>query len=176
MIETLETLIVPFYYFNANNERVYWLFLMSALTISIIVFVFSKSNKSNLSLFKYLIPVKVLCHRSAINDYLFFYVNVLFQGTFIVIYFSSLSLIVSGSVLTWLNDLDPFFQADLMDVSIFNSIFLTVFFAVIADLAIYTGHYLQHKIPWLWEFHKDHHSAEVLMPITVYRMHPVDNI
>jgi sterol desaturase/sphingolipid hydroxylase (fatty acid hydroxylase superfamily) len=33
-----------------------------------------------------------------------------------------------------------------------------------------------HKSPLLWEFHKVHHSAEVLNPITVYRMHPLDDI
>ena len=36
-------------------------------------------------------------------------------------------------------------------------------------------HYLQHKIPLLWEFHKVHHSSEVLHPLSNYREHPVDN-
>jgi sterol desaturase/sphingolipid hydroxylase (fatty acid hydroxylase superfamily) len=31
-------------------------------------------------------------------------------------------------------------------------------------------------VPVLWEFHKVHHSAEVLTPITAYRMHPVDDL
>ena len=44
------------------------------------------------------------------------------------------------------------------------------------DLALYIGHYLQHKVPVLWEFHKVHHSAEVLTPITAFRVHPVDDL
>ena len=32
-----------------------------------------------------------------------------------------------------------------------------------------------HTIPILWEFHKVHHSAKVLTPITFYRVHPVEN-
>jgi creatinine amidohydrolase/Fe(II)-dependent formamide hydrolase-like protein len=28
----------------------------------------------------------------------------------------------------------------------------------------------------LWEFHKVHHSAQVLTPVTAYRMHPVDDL
>ena len=44
------------------------------------------------------------------------------------------------------------------------------------DGALYFAHYLQHRFPLLWEFHKVHHSAEVLTPITVYRMHPVDDL
>jgi sterol desaturase/sphingolipid hydroxylase (fatty acid hydroxylase superfamily) len=33
---------------------------------------------------------------------------------------------------------------------------------------------LLHDIPVLWEFHKVHHSAEVLTPLTAYRVHPVE--
>jgi len=29
-------------------------------------------------------------------------------------------------------------------------------------------------VPFLWEFHKVHHSANVLTPITAFRVHPVD--
>ena len=32
-----------------------------------------------------------------------------------------------------------------------------------------------HTVPFLWEFHKVHHSAKVLTPITFYRVHPVEN-
>ena len=51
---------------------------------------------------------------------------------------------------------------------------LTVLIAF--DLGVFVAHYLQHRVPVLWEFHKVHHSARVLTPITVYRMHPVDDI
>lgn len=49
-------------------------------------------------------------------------------------------------------------------------------FFVIGDLIAYTTHYLQHKIPVLWEFHKVHHSAEVMHPISNFREHPIDNL
>ncbi len=45
-----------------------------------------------------------------------------------------------------------------------------------ADLGFFIGHYLTHKVPLLWEFHKVHHSAPVLNPLTNYRFHPVDRI
>ena len=37
-------------------------------------------------------------------------------------------------------------------------------------------HYLSHNIPLLWEFHKVHHTAEVLSPLTNFRVHPVDSL
>ncbi|WP_439630427.1 sterol desaturase family protein [Gemmata sp.] len=37
-------------------------------------------------------------------------------------------------------------------------------------------HLLSHKVPFLWEFHKVHHSATVLTPFANWRVHPVDTI
>ena len=44
------------------------------------------------------------------------------------------------------------------------------------ELAYWFAHYLFHKIPALWEFHKVHHSAEVLTTLTELRQHPVEII
>jgi sterol desaturase/sphingolipid hydroxylase (fatty acid hydroxylase superfamily) len=44
------------------------------------------------------------------------------------------------------------------------------------ELAFWVDHYLSHRIAFLWEFHKVHHTAEVLSPLTNFRMHPVDSI
>lgn len=42
------------------------------------------------------------------------------------------------------------------------------------ELAYWFGHFLFHRIPALWEFHKVHHSAEVLTAFTELRQHPVE--
>ena len=44
------------------------------------------------------------------------------------------------------------------------------------ELAYWVDHYLSHRIPLLWDFHKVHHTAEVLSPLTNFRVHPVDSI
>jgi sterol desaturase/sphingolipid hydroxylase (fatty acid hydroxylase superfamily) len=51
---------------------------------------------------------------------------------------------------------------------------LTLF--VVSDFTRYWMHRFMHTIPLLWKFHKVHHSAKVLTPITFYRVHPVENI
>lgn len=43
-----------------------------------------------------------------------------------------------------------------------------------ADFGFFLHHWFFHKIPFLWEFHKVHHSAEVLTPLTDFRAHPVE--
>src|SRR6185436_15808177 len=44
------------------------------------------------------------------------------------------------------------------------------------ELGYWTYHYLSHRVPFIWEFHRVHHTAEVLSPITNFRVHPVDTI
>jgi sterol desaturase/sphingolipid hydroxylase (fatty acid hydroxylase superfamily) len=44
------------------------------------------------------------------------------------------------------------------------------------EFAYWFDHLVKHKIPALWAFHKVHHSAETLSPITIFRVHPVDSI
>ena len=50
----------------------------------------------------------------------------------------------------------------------------TVVFFIAYDFGRFVAHSLLHDMPLLWEFHKVHHSAEVLTPMTSYRAHPVD--
>lgn len=47
---------------------------------------------------------------------------------------------------------------------------------LVADGAYWIDHWLSHDVPWLWEIHKVHHTAEVLTPLTVFRVHPLESI
>ncbi len=44
------------------------------------------------------------------------------------------------------------------------------------DLSRYLVHRALHRWPLLWAFHKVHHSAETLTPLTVFRTHPVEGV
>lgn len=45
-----------------------------------------------------------------------------------------------------------------------------------SDFLIYWGHRLQHKVDFLWRFHKVHHSAEHLDWLAAHREHPIDSL
>ena len=47
---------------------------------------------------------------------------------------------------------------------------------LLSDFFIYWAHRLQHQIPFLWRFHKVHHSAEHLDWLAAHREHPLDSI
>lgn len=47
---------------------------------------------------------------------------------------------------------------------------------VLSDFIIYWAHRLQHKVDFLWRFHKVHHTAEHLDWLAAHREHPLDSI
>ena len=53
---------------------------------------------------------------------------------------------------------------------------MTVTIFLVYELAYWLDHYLSHAVPFLWEFHRVHHTAETLTPLTVFRVHPVDTL
>jgi sterol desaturase/sphingolipid hydroxylase (fatty acid hydroxylase superfamily) len=53
---------------------------------------------------------------------------------------------------------------------------MTAVLFVAYELGYWIDHYLSHNVAFLWEFHKVHHTAEVLSPLTDFRVHPVDTI
>jgi len=62
--------------------------------------------------------------------------------------------------------LSPFWSGAILTLAMF----------VAYDFAYWVDHWFKHKIPLLWEFHRVHHTAEVLSPLTNFRMHPVDSL
>ncbi|MEK4033733.1 sterol desaturase family protein [Methylocystis sp. IM3] len=52
----------------------------------------------------------------------------------------------------------------------------TVVLFLAYEIGYYLDHYLKHRVPFLWELHKLHHTADVLTPLTNYRNHPIDSV
>lgn len=44
------------------------------------------------------------------------------------------------------------------------------------ELAFWIDHYTSHHVRFFWEIHKVHHTATVLTPLTVFRVHPIETI
>jgi sterol desaturase/sphingolipid hydroxylase (fatty acid hydroxylase superfamily) len=57
-----------------------------------------------------------------------------------------------------------------------SRVIATVFMFLAYEFGYWVDHYLSHRIPLLWDFHKVHHTAEVLSPLTNFRVHPVDSL
>ena len=47
---------------------------------------------------------------------------------------------------------------------------------MVDDFLRYVAHYLEHRVPALWELHKVHHSADVMNFMTAERHHPLSMV
>ena len=118
---------------------------------------------------------KIWWSRSSISDYKLMFLNR-------AIMLLSAPIIISKiAVTTFLY----FFFIDLLGTSegALNSwpvwiapVLYTFCLFTLDDFSRFFVHFCLHRFPVLWAFHKVHHSAETLTPITVYRTHPVEGI
>ena len=172
--------------FDSTN-RIYWLYLVSSAIAAFFVYRSIKARGEHAtaidaeaasgSFLQFLFPKSVWSHPSAWLDlrYVFFHK--------IVVHFLLLGLagfstavayrIASGgqSIADIVKQENVTTVGDWVVVSVFMAI--TMF---LLDFIAWFIHFLQHKIPVLWQFHKVHHSAEVMHPISNFREHPIDNL
>lgn len=110
-----------------------------------------------------------------ISDILYTYQNVALQWLF----WAKSPIIVEG-LLTMLiathffpPQEDGFLQGSLADKSFAISFLTLVFFG---ETAFYAVHYICHKVPVLWEFHRVHHSSVIVDSFSTSRFHIFERI
>ncbi len=161
-------------------HRLYWYYLFGFLAISFVVYLRRKPAAEVFTIKRFLrfwLPKSVYRHRSTLLDLKFY----LFNGVFVEVAFVT---VLIGSFFGFAEVFEAAFRALWPGggagpgLTATPAAELAYMIAIIlaADLGFFIGHYLTHKVPLLWEFHKVHHSAPVLNPLTNYRFHPVDRI
>lgn len=161
---------LPFAYLFASRTPLHAAYLLSALVMAVAVWRVAGGGER---LLRFLFPREVWLHPSALLDYRFFFVNRATFGFFLVPLLLSeatvATLVADG--LGRLAGSGPALAPGAASVAAATIVAIAAY-----DFAIYLSHWLMHRVPVLWEFHKVHHSAEVLNPLSAYRMHPVDEI
>jgi sterol desaturase/sphingolipid hydroxylase (fatty acid hydroxylase superfamily) len=171
MYWTLYRLLLP----SASNA-LHWMYLASALLIGGLLYaVDARTGRRAWRLrdaLRYLLPRSVFGHQSAVVDYKLYFINGLLAA---VLGFSAV-ILTSAYVAEASSDLlaESFGGMPASDAAWTSRLLYTLVLVVAADLGYYLFHRLMHFVPLLWEFHKVHHSAEVLTPVTGFRHHPVD--
>ncbi len=155
------------YFFDAH-QRIYWLYLISALVISVSFLYFAPI------FVKRQFSKEVLLHKSAKLDYLYFVVMSILKVLIIMPLMISVTDVILWGVHTLQDTFGYFERIHASKEILILSYTLVVF--VVNDFTRYWTHRLLHLVPFLWRFHRIHHSAEVLNPLTFYRVHPVENI
>jgi sterol desaturase/sphingolipid hydroxylase (fatty acid hydroxylase superfamily) len=125
-------------------------------------------------LIRALFPRKLLHSPSSAADVWFFLFNFFLAGVLFgwaIVSYHLVSSAVGETLVARLGAMPPASLPKMYAIAI-----LTLALFVAYELGYWIDHYLAHNIPFLWEFHKVHHQAEVLTPLTNFRVHPVDSI
>ena len=166
----VESLELSYNYLINPEKRVFYGYLISSFLLTLFVY-FKAKNKTDF--FSKSFGKHIWFSSSALTDYCFLLFNSLIKIVLIAP-FLIWGLKLSYETTEWLNR-----TIGLTNLAInqFWTLLLYTFCITLAnDFIVFLTHYLMHKIPLLWEFHKTHHSATVLNPITQYRIHPVELI
>jgi sterol desaturase/sphingolipid hydroxylase (fatty acid hydroxylase superfamily) len=117
---------------------------------------------------------RIILHPSTRADVCYFLLNTFVIGVLIgwtCISSGTMAKIVFAALRDGFGSRAP---VEAPDIALRAGMTLLIFLAY--ELGYWIDHYLSHRIPFLWEFHKPHHSAQVLTPWTVWRVHPIDTI
>jgi len=162
--------LMPAYDFLVDGRsRYFWLYCASGLLIAAVAWHKTRQAKS---FRETLLDHEVWASQSAFNDYIIIVITPIMRLT-----------ILSWAAINWekvrdfvVSTLHAFGVSGAVNDStaVLLGFLLTVTLFVVDDLLRWTVHYLFHRIPELWEFHKVHHSAEVLNFATAERHHPVE--
>ena len=173
---------VLIYPFNPE-QRVFVLWLFTSLVFALFVFSRSLPRERNTNtdvlsaLLRFLFPKEVWSQASAWLDVRYFF----FHQTFRVLLCEGL-LLAAVSTLVFQKSSALLMSASSQKPPLASEfpwvleLFYACFAVLLSDFVAYAIHAYQHKNPFLWEFHKIHHSPPVMHPLTNYREHPIDNI
>jgi sterol desaturase/sphingolipid hydroxylase (fatty acid hydroxylase superfamily) len=162
------------------QSRTYWAYLLVTLVLAICIVsrrhaIESSDRRVNpQAALRTLFARSIWLHPSAIKDYACFVINATFFSSLKVIgvFVVTLTISLSYPLLLKVGGGEKYMvAADIFALSVY-----TIFVMVWQDLGRYVSHWFLHRVPVLWEFHKVHHSAQVLTPMTLFRIHPCDFI
>ncbi len=177
VFETVQALLAPFLAFAQYDSSLFWPFLASTLAIAVVVYGVwgawaRRSRFSPLGFLRGFFSRAVWWHRSSRADYRFYLVNGILFPAIVG------PLILSGAQIgEGVRDgLTSLFGAPASpaEVGFAATLAFSAAFFLAYDLGRYIAHSVLHEVPLLWQFHKVHHSAEVLTPFTSFRVHPLD--
>jgi sterol desaturase/sphingolipid hydroxylase (fatty acid hydroxylase superfamily) len=161
--------------FLQRESFLYWPFLISTLIIGVLAWRFGYAQERADGkpawrvFFQRYLGRSLWWHPSARVDYRFYLVNA-------VVFPLLLGPLLLGgnSIARLLEELTGIMPDPVPSTGIVTRIVYTLLFFVAYDFGRFVAHSLLHDVPFLWEFHKVHHSAEVLTPMTSFRAHPID--
>jgi sterol desaturase/sphingolipid hydroxylase (fatty acid hydroxylase superfamily) len=160
--------------FVSGDNRLFWVWLITAVFISYWMYrraLAQGESGAQTGFLPFLFPKAIWRHPSAATD-----IGVMVVSSVLLTALLSPIIMKQQAVTDWLLTLFDPATSSAAGAGVAVIALYTVTLFVVDDLTKFLGHYLMHRVPALWELHKVHHAAEVLTPITAYRIHPLERV
>lgn len=165
-------LIAPLSYPMDPAKRIFWGFLLSSLIIASLTVAWQTKSWNLRKQAKSFFNPSYWLHPSSRIDFGFLFLN---NGLRVLVLVPliggqlAVTVWVAGKLQFYFGDFDPIRWSWFA-----IGVCYTLTFFLMEDLSRFLLHTAMHRVPFLWRFHKTHHSAEVLTPFTLHRTHPVE--
>ncbi|MGH1334756.1 MAG: sterol desaturase family protein [Aureispira sp.] len=169
-----QALAASFQAFIQPKSRIFLPYLLSALVLAALFYAITnkRAGKDWKTSMRQLFTKDLWWHPSARVDYGLLFVNNLIRIVLITPYLLAHLAFAYTIVRTWESCLG--YQEPLAWSPWTINLSYTILFLLVADFSRFLWHYCLHRVPFLWELHKVHHAAEVMTPLTLYRIHPIE--
>ena len=170
----VESLIEPFVALLGPSHRVHLPYLVCSVGFVTLAWIVARRRVARASLGRWLFPRKLFFHASSRFDVAWCVVRGLVHAVLVWPFrvgALGIAMVIAGFALEHVGRSGLVAPADRT----WLFVAFTVALFVADDLTRYAVHRAMHAVPALWEIHKVHHSAEVLTPLTLYRVHPIES-
>ncbi len=147
-------------------------YIVAFILLGFALFLLRRPKENNF--FKWLFPAGIYKHPSHMTDIKLFIINRLISFFGLFKGFAA-TVTIAAFVFATLTSMFGESTAPAQDGFI-PLLVVTLLITLVSDFSVYWLHRLSHEVRFLWPFHRVHHTAEVLTPITTYRKHPVYNL
>ena len=123
------------------------------------------------TIWRALFPKRIVAHPSSYTDLGYMFFNVFVFGIvfgWAILTYQAVTNGIIGALVNAFAQPSP----SMLPAFVANGLVTLILFLAY-ELGYWFNHWVSHRVPVLWEFHKVHHSAEVLTPLTNFRVHPV---
>ena len=168
-------------FFLSEDSRMWWAWILITYPLvgMLVGAIEMRRNKEPITitaLFKFVFPAKIYKSLSFRNDVLIVGMLFVFYSVVLLVFSSLGATVILGKMIGLFNSetvtnsfVGPY--KDTVTAGLGLHLFFTFLVILVYDFGFTYLHFLYHRVPFLWNMHKVHHSAEHLTPLTVARFH-----
>lgn len=156
-------------FLHDGRSRYFWLYMVTGIVLAWLICVLARKDEKG---WKALFERETWMSVSARNDYMLLVLRPVLGFTIL-----SWALVNGSAVANWVASVlrSIGVSGAVTDGwTLFYTLLLTLSLFLVDDFLKWAAHLLFHRVPLLWEYHKVHHSAEVLNFTTAERFHPFE--